>query len=69
MLDVRSISAWAVWHKDYEWGLDVPQLYPSKAMAIKKLTAGGVWPLQHGWNLIRVRVEHQAIPPSERGSQ
>jgi hypothetical protein len=56
LLAPRSIAAWSVWHPEYEWGLTTPMLYPSKEVAKAKIEAAGLWPLQHGWRLIRVVV-------------
>lgn len=61
MTEPRPISAWSVWHPKHEWGLTIPMLYPSKEVAVAKIKDAGMWPLQHGWKLIRVLVTPQTI--------
>ena len=56
---IRPVSAWTVWHTTLEWGTPVPTLWASREIAEKALRARGLWPLRHGWRLIRVRVEPQ----------
>jgi len=69
MSDVRSVSAWTVWHPKLEWGTPVPKLWASRALAKEALQDTLLWPLSHGWQLIRVRVEHQPVSQHQRGDQ
>jgi hypothetical protein len=56
----RPTVAWAFWHPRLEWGLPVPVLWASKELAVERAKETGVWPPQHGWQLIPVTVARAA---------
>lgn len=66
MTEPKSVSAWSLWHPEHEWGIPIPRLWPSKELAINALKVTGLWPLQHGWQLLRVTIVPSSPAPASQ---
>lgn len=50
------VIAFVIWHPKFKYSISVPVLYEDEQQLKNGLMVSGLWPLRHGWRVVKVVV-------------